>query len=286
MYLILSIIFASSLFVIFKYFSVYKINTLQAIVVNYIVAFSLGIFSADAFGKIMIIHRQPWFYGALILGLLFVLIFFVMALTSQKNGISVASVVGKMSVVIPIIFGIVLYNESVNYLKIIGVLIALSAVYLSSAKEKEQHAKKAGLLLPVLLFLGSGIIDTTLKFVETNYVSLTDVSFFSGSLFGIAAIFGILILIGKQLISKEKIVLKNIIAGITLGIPNYFSIVFLIKALQNEDIDSSTFFTINNVGVVVVSTLIGLSLFKESFTTKNKIGISLAILGIILVSIA
>ena len=285
-YLLLSILFATSLFVIFKYFSIYKINTLQAIVVNYIVAFILGMFAADAFSKITIVYQQPWFLGALLLGLLFVLIFFVMALTSQRNGISVASVVGKMSVVIPIVFGILLYNESVTFLKVIGVLIALSAVYLSSVKEKEENTEKTGLLLPILLFLGSGIIDTTLKFVETNYVSLTDVSYFSGSLFGIAGVFGILILIGKQFKSRDKIELKNIIAGVVLGVPNYFSIVFLIKALQNKNIESSTFFTINNVGVVVVSTLVGLFLFKENFTMKNKIGVGLAILGIILVAIA
>lgn len=285
-YLLLSILFATSLFVIFKYFNIYKINTLQAIVVNYIVAFILGMFAADAFSKITIVYQQPWFLGALLLGLLFVLIFFVMALTSQRNGISVASVVGKMSVVIPIVFGILLYNESVTFLKVIGVLIALSAVYLSSVKEKEENTEKTGLLLPILLFLGSGIIDTTLKFVETNYVSLTDVSYFSGSLFGIAGVFGILILIGKQFKSRDKIELKNIIAGVVLGVPNYFSIVFLIKALQNKNIESSTFFTINNVGVVVVSTLVGLFLFKENFTMKNKIGVGLAILGIILVAIA
>ena len=36
-HLILSILFSTSLFVIFKYFKVFKINTLQAIVVNYFV---------------------------------------------------------------------------------------------------------------------------------------------------------------------------------------------------------------------------------------------------------
>ena len=47
------------------------------------------------------------------------------------------------------------------------------------------------------LFLGSGAIDTTLKYVEVNFVPKGDVSIFSGSLFGIAALFGILILMIK-----------------------------------------------------------------------------------------
>ena len=207
-----------------------------------------------------------------------------MAITSQKNGVSVASVSGKMSVIVPVVFGVILYDERITFLKILGILIALVAVYLSSVKEHEKNKIKAGLLFPVLLFLGSGIIDTTIKYVETHYVSVNEVSFFSGSLFGIASIFGILLLIGKQIIAKEKIVFKNVLAGIILGVPNYFSIIFLIKALQNKNIESSTLFTVNNVGVVVVSTFVVLWLFKEQFSAKNKIGIALALLGIVLVA--
>lgn len=284
-YLVLSVLFSTSLFVIFKYFEIFKVNTLQAIVVNYIVAFLLGMFSANTFNQLATIPTQPWVYGAMFLGLLFVTIFFVMAMTAQKNGVSVASIAGKMSVVVPIVFGILLYNESVTALKVLGIIIALVAVYLSSVKE-EKSTQKAGLLFPILLFLGSGVIDTTLKYVETNYVTNNDVDFFSGSLFGFAAVFGILILLVKQFVSKGKFELKSIVAGIALGIPNYYSIVFLIKALQNKNFESSTLFTVNNVGVVVVSTLVGLLLFNENFSLKNKIGVALAVFGIILVTIA
>ncbi|CAL2074708.1 EamA family transporter [Tenacibaculum sp. 190524A02b] len=284
-YLILSIVFSTSLFVIFKYFNVFKVNTLQAIVVNYIVAFILGIFSAGAYTKLATINAQPWMYGAVVLGFLFVTIFFVMAKTAQNNGVSVASIAGKMSVVVPIVFGIVLYNESITILKVLGILIALIAVYLSSVKEERSNTK-AGIVLPILLFLGSGIIDTTIKYVETNFVSEDGVDFFSGSLFGFAAFFGIVILLGKQFVVKEKLEVKSVLAGLVLGVPNYYSIVFLIKALQNKNFESSTLFTINNVGVVIFSTVVGLLLFRENFSTKNKIGVGLAILGIILVTIA
>ena len=285
-YLLLSVVFATSLFVIFKYFGIYKIDTLKAILVNYIVAFSLGFGLAERSISFAEIPSQPWFLGSLVLGALFVSIFFVMALTAQKNGVSVASVAGKMSVVVPILFGIFLYNESVTLLKVIGIVIALIAVYLASVKEEKNKVEGASIMFPVLLFLGSGTIDTTLKYVQVNYVSKGDVSIFSGSLFGIAALFGVLILIIKLIKKREAFGLKNIIAGIVLGIPNYFSIVFLIKALQTDGFESSVLFTINNVGVVVVSTLVGLILFKEKFSLKNKIGVALAIIGILLVTFA
>ena len=288
-YLILSIVLATGLFVIFKYFGIYKVDVLKAIVVNYIVAFIIGFASAEKSIGFVEIANQPWLFGAIFLGALFVAIFFVMAMTAQINGVSVTSVAGKMSVVIPILFGVFLYNESVTFLKIAGIIIALVAVYLASVKDEKGATKKAGLLFPILLFFGSGIIDTTLKYVQVNFVPKEEVAIFSGSLFGFAAFFGLIVLVIKTIKTikkREAFGVKNIIAGIALGIPNYYSIVFLIKALQTEGFESSTLFTINNVGVVVVSTIVGLLLFKESFSTKNRIGVVLAIVGIILVTIA
>jgi drug/metabolite transporter (DMT)-like permease len=274
------------LFVIFKYFDIYKIDTLKAIVVNYLVAFCLGFGLSEITFSFNEIPQKPWFFGAIILGALFVSVFFVMANTAQQNGVSVASVAGKMSVVIPVVFGIILYDESVTYFKVIGVLIALLSVYLASVKEEKSTLNKAGLVFPILLFFGSGIIDTTLKYVEVNFVQNNETSLFSGSLFGFAAFFGLLILLIKTLQKREPFGFKNIIAGIVLGVPNYFTIVFLIKAMQTSGFESSTLFTINNVSVVVVSTLVGLLLFKEKFSLKNKIGVALAIIGIVLVTIA
>ena len=284
-FLLLSILFSTGLFVIFKYFGIYKVDVLKAIFINYIVAFSMGFLLAERQIPILEIYLEPWFPGALVLGALFIAIFFVMAMTAQKNGVSVTSIAGKMSVVVPILFGIFLYNESVTFFKILGIVIALIAVYLSSVKEEKQE-KNGTLLFPVLLFIGSGTIDTLLKYVQVNYVADADVSVFSGSLFGIAAIFGFVILTMRTIKKREASGLKNVLAGIILGVPNYYSIVFLMKALQNKNIESSTLFTVNNVAIVIVSTLVGLLFFKEKFSLKNKIGVVLAILGIVLVTIA
>ncbi|WP_288994477.1 EamA family transporter [uncultured Polaribacter sp.] len=285
-YLLLSILFSTGLFVIFKYFGIYKIDVLKAIVVNYIVAFMIGFVSAEKRIPFAEIPNQTWFLGAMLLGALFVSIFFVMAMTAQKNGVSVASVAGKMSVVIPVLFGLFLYNESVTFFKVIGIIIAVIAVYLASVKEEKRNVKKAGLLFPILLFFGSGAIDTLLKYIEVNFVPKEEVAIFSGSLFAIAAFFGLIILGVKSIKKQESFGVKNVIAGVVLGVPNYYSIIFLIKALQVDGFESSTLFTINNVGIVIVSTLVGLLLFKEHFSLKNKIGVFLAILGIILVTIA
>lgn len=286
-YLLLSVTASSLIFVIFKLFAKYDINTLQAIIVNYVVAFTSGIIAYSKPIEITQIVQHQWFYGTMILGIVFISVFNLMAITTQRNGLSVAAVATKMSVIIPIIFGIFMYQESTGILKIAGIIIALIAVYLTATKNTTSlSVKKENLIFPLLVFLGSGIIDTSLKFLETHYVSKADIPIFSATIFGFAAIVGILVLLYKAFNSSLNISLKNIIAGICLGVPNYFSIYFLIKALRHPDVDSSSIFTINNVAVLLVSTIIGILIFKEKLILKNWIGITMAILSIVLVALS
>ncbi len=284
-YLLLSILASSLIFIIFKLFSKYTINTLQAIITNYIVASICGVVAYTEPIQLSSIPDFSWFYGAMVLGLIFILVFNLMAITTQKNGLSVAAVASKMSVAIPVIFGIIMYKESIGFLKIIGILIALIAVYMTSMKTTQGISiKKEHLIFPLFVFIGSGVIDTSLKFIETNYVAKTDVSIFSATIFGFAAIIGILVLSYKAMMGSLHISYKNIIGGIVLGIPNYFSIYFLILALRHENMESSTVFTINNVAILIVSTIAGILLFKEKLILKNWIGIVLAIISIVLVT--
>ncbi len=283
-YLFISICISSFLFVIFKLFDILKINTLQAIVVNYLIAASLGFYLSDISVSIQKIPSQPWFLGAFLLGVLFIVVFNLMALTSQKNGLSVASVSSKMSVVIAIVFGVLYYDESLSFIKITGILLALIAVYLTSTKEKDSCLNQnSGFLFPILLFFGSGAIDTSLKYVETTFVQDGGVPLFSATIFACAFIFGSLFLASQKFKGLVVFEFKNILGGILLGVPNYFSIVYLLKALSTEGMESSTAFTINNVGIVILSTLFGMMLFKERIAIKNWLGIVVAILSIIMV---
>ena len=283
-YLLISICISSFLFVIFKLSDVLKVNTFQAIVVNYFVAAVLGFYLSNNSVSFQEIPNQPWFIGAFLLGIMFILVFNVMALTSQKNGLSVASVSSKMSVVIAIVFGVWYYEESLGFIKLLGILLALIAVYLTSVKEKkETTVKQVSLLFPILLFFGSGAIDTSLKFIETRFVEEGGVPLFSATIFGCAFILGMIILLYQIIRGAFRLEFKNILGGILLGVPNYFSIVYLLKALSTDGMESSTAFTLNNVGIVILSTLFGLFIFKEKLIWKNWLGIVIAIVSILLV---
>jgi len=284
-YLALSILFSSLIFVIFKLYSVYGVNTLYAIVVNYVVAFAVGLLFYQGDVTLREVPQKSWFWGTLALGALFIVVFNLMAATAQRLGVSVASVATKMSLVVPVIFGVLLYREQLSLLQVLGIVLALAAVYFASVKGKSPVLGRAALWLPVAVFLGSGIIDTSLKYVQETQIGADEFPLFSAIVFGAAAAVGIALLIVKSLKAPLNFGARNILGGIALGIPNYFSIYYLLHALRHPSLNSAAVFTINNVAIVMCSTLLGIILFKEHISSKNWGGIALAVVSIVLVAL-
>lgn len=280
-YLLLSVLSSTGIFVIFKSFEKYNINRLHGIVANYFTAFAIGYFTYDGIIFSTQNTTSNWFFAALALGLLFISIFNVMALTTQKNGVSVASVASKMSVIIPVAFGIIVLQERATPIKLLGIVLALIAVFLTASKPRE-NSKKASLLLPSLLFIGSGIIDTSVYHFEPKGKT----ALFLSVIFGSAGTIGLLLIIYNTIFKNTKFSLKSVGFGIVLGVINYGSMYYLLKALNTNRFDSSTIFTVNNVAILVASALVGLLVFKEKITFKNWIGITLALVAIILVTVS
>jgi drug/metabolite transporter (DMT)-like permease len=283
-YLILSIFFNSVLFVIIKLFAKYNIDALQALVINYLVAFLVGLFFLDNHFVPAEIISYDWFKGSLFLGFVFISTFYSTTITSQRNGLSVASVASKMSVIIPITLGVILYDETLNFIKIIGIILALVAVYFTSKKETGEIKKVDGLLFPVLVFLGAGTIDSSLKYLQTFHVPANQIGLFSSITFFCAFSVGILTILFLSIIGKIQFSSRNILGGITLGLPNYFSLYFLVRMLESKVFESATLFTIHNIAIVIVSTFIGILFFKERISMRNAFGIGLALFALFLVT--
>src|SRR5690606_30909814 len=208
-----------------------------------------------------------------------------MAMTSQRSGVSVASVATKMSLAIPVLMGVVLYGDRLSPWQLLGILLALAAVYLASLKEERIKLKFKDLWLPLLVFLGSGIIDTAIKYFEEMHLQDREIPLFSAMIFGCAALSGLIFVGALSRKSPPKVRGRDLIGGVCLGVPNYFSIYFMIQALRWEAFNSAAIFTLNNVGIVLLSTLVGILVFKERLSPKNWSGVGLAVVGIILVAL-
>ncbi len=282
--LALSILCSSLIFVIFKLYPRFQVQTLYAIIFNYMTACLVGFTLMEDLPDITLIPSYSWFPGTVLMGVLFIIIFNLMARTSQLLGVSVASVATKMSLTIPVVLGVLIYGEEMGMLKMAGVILALFAVYFSSLKNKHLSFNRRLLYLPALVFLGSGIIDASIQYFEQNVLSAGEFPLFSSTVFASAACCGLIYVALRA--TREKIVIapRSILGGIALGVPNFFSIYFLLRALQNEVLNSASVFTINNVAIVMFSTLLGIILFREKLSGRNWVGIGLAVLSIVLVA--
>lgn len=283
-WLLLSISCSTLIFIVFKLFDRFKVSNLQAIVFNYFIAFGVGYLSEPFSLQPSEIVSKPWFISILILGFLFITLFQIMALVSQKFGVAAVSVTVKMSLVIPVTFGVWYYSENLPFLKIIGIILALLAVYLATRKPIKTKAHPLYIILPFILFVGSGFLDAFIKYNQEARVPENEQAYFTSFIFFVAAAIGILLLCIQLLRGTEKLQWKNLIGGIALGIPNYGSIYFLIKALEVKGMESSITFPVNNVGVVALSVICGKVMFNEKLSKLNQAGIILALVAILLIA--
>lgn len=283
-YFILVIVLNTLLSVLFKIFPKYNIDTFQAIVFNYITCVITGTWYLGAMPFTTTQMHAAWLPYAIIMGIAFISVFNLIGYCTKTIGITATTISNKLSLIIPVIISIIAYNETSTPLRIIGILLAIPAVYFSS-KKTEKADKQNSWKLIALLFLLSGLLDSFVKFVETTFLNHTeDQAYYTIYVFSTAAIIGMGILIQNLIRKKTKFEFKNVIAGCILGIPNYFSIYFFIKLLNSHIMNSSAIIPIANIGVVVCAAIAALFLFKERMNKVNTIGLLLGIAAILLIA--
>ena len=135
--IIYTILLFNILIIIFKMFQKYKVNNLQALIVNYLTAAACSYFLLETNFSLDYILQADWLYHAIIIGTLFIIVFNFYSFGIQKVGISVTTVANKMSLIIPVCTALILYPDKENFtiLKGIGFLLALFGIYLSATKE-------------------------------------------------------------------------------------------------------------------------------------------------------
>lgn len=276
-----TIISSTLIFVIFRLFEKYKIDTFQAIVFNYFTAFGCGLllYSNEFTSKIWV--HLDWIPYTLLVSILFISLFFVMGKSAQKNGVAMTSVAVKMSLAVSMIGMILIYSEAVTPFKVIGIVLALSGVLLVSMEKNKTGASRNSLQMLLILFIGSGILDLTLNYAQQHVLNHLTPALFSSFGFGIAGLIGTIIVIYQLIFSSIPIKFKNIIAGVILGVPNYFSIFLLLKSYEVIDFTNSSILAIVNVSVVVFSAMFGFVIFRELFTIKKAIGLIASLLAIL-----
>ena len=284
-FLLLSIACSTLIFILFKSFTRYGIQTFQAIVANYIVAFIFGWLLTEGSPTFDSIPQKSWFPWALGLGTLFITLFYLMAFSAQTVSIAVTSVASKMALVIPVmIFVVIDSEETLGLPKITGLVLAVLGIFLSTPPDRKGELNWKSILLPVVIFLGSGIIDFILGYTQDMHLSTRqDEQLFATIPFLWAFCLGILLLVFRLVTKRAHFSPRSWLAGLVLGIVNYGSIYFLIRTFGSELMQKSSVIPVNNMGIVVLSAVMAAIIFGEKPSRRNVIGlvVSLASIAII-----
>jgi drug/metabolite transporter (DMT)-like permease len=271
-YLILSILASICILILFRWMHSNGANTRHAITTNYLVATATGTVLYTPTGAIL---TTPWFWPASILGIMFYVIFRLIATTTQVNGVAIAGIATKMSVVIPVCFGFVLFNEEVTVLKLAGVGTGLFAVLLSASK----GARVQNWKWPVIAFFATGMLDASLNIFQSWSVSEAQFPSFLTTIFGFAFLAGVIHYLS---VPDKHIRAISVMYGSVLGVINFGAVYFILRALAQPNLESSVVFPINHFAVVALSAVCGVVLFKERLSVYGWLGLGLALVSITL----
>ena len=285
--LIITITTFSAMVMLFKYFDKIGVNNLTAITFNYFTAGILALFSYRIENSIIELKSNinlNLLICSLIVGVLFIMTFNLYAFTAQKIGITLSTIANKMSMIIPILIGLILFKEEVTLIKVIGIFLALGAIIFSSKEDKKsKKLSQVNMLILSLLFIGQGLADGILNWAQKNILNSENMNLFFTLTFLSAGLAGGLYIFYKIKTSNFKMNKKSILWGIILGIPNYLTLLYFMKSLKNDLFSSYQVFPIVNIGVIVLCTILSVILFKEKVSFYKWIGVGFGILAISLI---
>ncbi len=290
LYLVASILLSVMLLLNFRIFPRFGVNTTQAIVFNYPICFLTGLLLMPAGQSFSIDFGQTWTWMALGLGVGFIITFLLSGASTQRSGITATSLANNLSLVIPVTFSLLVLGggkvfDGFNYL---GLVLALVAVGLSTYKAPERGATSQtgnAIWLPIAVFLMYGLTNTIINYMNVNYITVTNQTIPVTLTMVLGAVVAGLVLLAVRLLQgKERVERRNLLAAITLGIPNFLSFYTLLLALSAFGGNGAFVYPVYNIGVILVSALMAALFFKEKLSLLNKAGLLLAVLAIGLIS--
>jgi len=278
-FLIASIVSSTSIFVIFRLAKNYSCQLISLITLNYFAASVLGfIFFVPQ--NFQVSTHLSWLPYSILVGILFITMFFLIGNSSQKAGITVTSLAHKLSLVFPVLFSLICFHEKITLIKLSGLITAFVAIFLTVYKKEVRKTNLLFVVLPLLIFLGGGITDSVVKYVQALKATPDQAGLFSTFVFLVAFVIAAVV----SVINNKTRILQwhtpTLALGIMLGIVNFGSLYYIINALNYSKLNSSLVFALNNMSIVALSAILGFLLFHEKLSKLNMAGLFLAIVSL------
>lgn len=297
-YLFMAILSSSSIAIIFKFTESKKRNRMIVTAANYMMASLVSLLmllkdikyikpdnsslikdisvlaGGGKFGSTAAIQYSVVL--GIISGIMFFLSFIIYQICINKNGASISGAFGKLGILIPMLFSIIIWNEIPSFIQSFGIVLALISII--TANLPSENEKKNFNFLLIILFISGGLADFSNKFFQ-KYADEIYKNIFLFFVFFTALIISLTIII----VRKSKFTLKDIIPGLIVGIPNLFSSFFLIKSLQS--VKTSVAYSLYSSGTIIFITVFSYLFFREIPSVKKRFAILFSVAALVLINI-
>ena len=268
--------------VLLKLMQRHGIDTAQGITWNYLAASLLCLGLLNPPLATLGHAGTPW-TELMLLALLLPGIFLALSASVRAAGIVRTDIAQRMSLVLSLLAAFLWFGEQANALRIAGLVLGVVAIACLVARP-ERGTRGDGWqawALPLVVLVGYASVDVLLKRLAaagTPFAASLQVAFI--------AAFAVMLLVQGLRLWRARIAPTRAAlgAGLMLGALNFANILFYIKAHRALPDHPAVVFSMMNIGVVVLGTLVGVVGFGERLGRLNLLAIPLAILAIGLIA--
>ena len=278
LYLLLAICCSASISVMMRLSEKYVKGDVNLLAVNYIVCSFLAALYAGPADLLPAGAGLPFTLGlGLVNGVLYLSGFVLLQWNVKNNGVVLSSTFQKLGVLVPIALSVVLYGEMPGPSQLIGYAMALIAIALIHFDGSDEAGGSRKIFLLLLLLCG-GISDSMSKIFEQAGFPEMESHFLFYTFF--AALILCLCLVIRR---KQKIGKTELLFGLLVGVPNYFSARFLLRSLSY--VPAVIAYPTYSVGGIVAVSAAGLLLFHEKLSRRRWLALGIVLVAIVLLNL-
>ena len=202
----------------------------------------------------------------LINGLIYLGGFALMQWSTRHNGVVLSSIFMKLGILVSMLISVVWFRELPTALQTLGFILAVAAIVIINYRKGSSLTRNSWVLLLMLCMCGMGDVMSKVYEVYGNpeienvFLLFTFIS-------------ALVLCLGLMVYKKERLGLRELLFGVLLGVPNFLTSLFLLKALAT--VPAVIAFPSYSVATILMVALAGLLFFREKLSKKQLIGAAL-----------
>ena len=180
-------------------------------------------------------------------------------------------------VLVPTVAAVLLFQERMKWFQLAGAVLAVVAIVLINMENGEVSRGRRKQWLAILLLV-SGFADTMANIFDKTGPSVLK------NLYLFCTFFAALLIAWALVLKKrQQITTTDLLCGLLIGIPNYYSARFLL--LSFESVPAVVAYPVFSVGTLIVISTTGAVFFRERLSRQKKVALLLILASLVMLNI-